>query len=130
MKKKITIIILVIVAVLVLALVGVLILINSKGYKDKLISSDIRKMTEEFYGYYYDDNNSEKKAKDFVAQFKDSGLSINLGDLKIYLESKTGKKYDSSRIEKCDVSKTKATIYPKEPYGKTDIDIKFDLECK
>jgi len=130
MSKKLKIIILIVVAVLVLAVVGIFILINSKGYKEKLISSELRTITEEFYGYYYDDQNAESKAKDFVAQFKDTGLSISLGDMKIYLEGRTNKKYDSKRLEKCDLAKTTSIMYPKEPFGKKDLDIKFNLSCK
>jgi hypothetical protein len=130
MSKKIKIIILIVVAVLVLAVVGVFILINSKSYKEKLIASELRTMTEEFYGFYYDDQNTDSKAKEFVAQFKDTGLSISLGDMKIYLEGRTNKKYDSKRLEKCDVAKTTSIMYPKSPFGKNDVDIKFEISCK
>ena len=130
MSKKLKIIILIVVAVLVLAVVGIFILINSKGYKEKLISSELRTITEEFYGYYYDDNNQNKKASEYLEQFKDTGLSITLGDLKIFLENRTQKKYDSKKLEKCDVAKTITTMYPQSPYGKKDLKIEFDISCK
>jgi hypothetical protein len=130
MSKKVKIIILVIVGVLILSVAGILLLINSEGYKEKLIESELRKMAEEFYGYYYDDNNQNKKASEYLEQFKDTGLSITLGDLKIFLENRTQKKYDSKKLEKCDVAKTITTMYPQSPYGKKDLKIKFDISCK
>ena len=130
MSEKLKIIILVIIGVLIGIGVGIIVLINTKGFKEKLINRELRAMTEEFYGYYYDDYSGELSVKENMAKFKDSGLSINLGDLKIYLESRTGKKYNSKRLEKCDVSKTRVIIYPKDPYGKKDIFLKFESSCK
>ena len=52
MSKKIKIIILIAVAVLVITVVSIVILINSKGYKDTLVKSDLRSLSEEFYSYY------------------------------------------------------------------------------
>lgn len=130
MSKKLKIIILIVVAVLVLAVVGIFILINSNGYKEKLITSELRTMTEEFYSYYYEDQNAESKAKDFVAQFKDSGLSVSLKDMKIFLEGRTGKEYNSKRLEKCDIEKTISIMYPEKPFGKKDVSFKFNLSCK
>ena len=118
------------IVVLVLIVAGILTLINSKEYKEKLITSELRTMTEEFYGYYYDENNVDKKATEYLAKFKDTGLGITLGDLKIYLESRTNKKYDSKKLEKCDVANTIVTVFPKSPYGKKDYRIEFKLSCK
>ena len=123
--------ILIIIAVAVLMLLGViLVLIKSTVFKESLIKSELRKMTEEFYGYYYDDNNKDKKASEYLKQFKDTGLSITYGDLKIFLENRTQKKYDSKKLEKCDVAKTKMTMYPESPYGKKDLRIEFEISCK
>lgn len=123
--------ILIIIAVAVLMLLGViLVLIKSTFFKENLIKSELRKMTEEFYGYYYDDNNKGKKASEYLKQFKDTGLSITYGDLKIFLENRTQKKYDSKKLEKCDVAKTKMTMYPESPYGKKDLRIEFEISCK
>ena len=123
--------ILIIIAVAVLMLLGViLVLIKSTFFKENLIKSELRKMTEEFYGYYYDDNNKDKKASEYLKQFKDTGLSITYGDLKIFLENRTQKKYDSKKLEKCDVAKTKMTMYPESPYGKKDLRIEFEISGK
>lgn len=130
MSKKIKIIILIAVAVLVITVVSIVILINSKGYKDTLVKSDLRSLSEEFYSYYYDENNTGNNAKTYLAQFKDSGLTITLSDLKIFLESRTEKKYDYKNLEKCNIAKTKVKIIPKEPYGKKDFDLEFKLSCE
>lgn len=130
MSKKVEIIIAIVVGVLVLLGVSLLILIKTNWFKESLIKSELRKMTEEFYGYYYDDNNKDKKASEYLKQFKDTGLSITYGDLKIFLENRTQKKYDSKKLEKCDVAKTKMTMYPESPYGKKDLRIEFEISCK
>lgn len=131
MSKKLIVIISVIVGVLVLALASILVLINTKGYKEKLIQSDLRKMAEEFYSYYYDENNKDKKVKEYLEKYKDSGLGITLGDLKIYLESRNqNKKYDSKRLEKCDVANTIVTVFPESPYGKKNFRLEFKISCK
>lgn len=130
MNKKKLVLICIIIGVLAIFVTGIILLIKTGWFKNKLIERDLRTMTEEFYSYYYDDNNGDKKAKEYVAQFKDSGLSISLGDLKIFLESRTNKKYNYKNLEKCDVSKTKSIITPKKPFGKKDIDLKFELSCE
>lgn len=131
MNKKLIVIISVIVGVLVVALASILVLINTKGYREKLIQSDLRKMAEEFYSYYYDENNKDKKVKEYLEKYKDSGLGITLGDLKIYLKSRNKKKkYDSKRLEKCDVANTIVTVFPESPYGKKNFRLEFKISCK
>ncbi len=130
MSKRGKITIGIIAGVLILVVASILVLIRSSWYKERLMSSELRKMTEEFYGYYYDDNNQGKKASEYLKQFKDTGLSITLKDLKIFLENRTQKKYDSVRLEKCDIEKTTATMFPESPYGKKDLRIEFNFSCK
>lgn len=130
MSKKAKIIIAIIIGVLIIAVAGILILINSRWFKENLIKKDLRAMTEEFYGYYYDDNSKDKKISEYLEQFKTTGLSITLGDLKVFLENRNNKKYDSKNLEKCDVAKTKMTMYPESPYSKSDLRIEFEINCK
>ena len=50
--------------------------------------------------------------------------------MQIIIEQKTNGGTLYSTLEKCDIENTKVIIYPKEPYTKNDIDIKFELSCK
>ena len=131
MSKKFKIIIGIVLGVLVLLGVGIIILINTKWYKETLIRSDLRNMVTEFYTLYYNDNNSDNKGKDFMSSHKDSGLNISLKDMKIYLESRnTNKDYNYKRLEKCNPETTTIFMYPKEPFKVDSVDFKFELDCK
>lgn len=127
MKKR-TVITIVGILVLVLIIGGILLvprLIKGENKEGRLTS-----LTKEFYGYYYDEISKSNDAKKFLANYKDSGLKINLGDIEVYLDGKHGAQGDYTIFDKCDVDKSSATIYPKEPYGKKDIEIKIDLSCE
>lgn len=126
MKKK-TIITIVGIIVLVLVIGGILLipkLIKGPNKEKKLTD-----LTKEFYGYYYDEVSKANDIKQFLSNYKDSGLKITLGDIEVYLDGKHGTKGDYTTFDKCDVDKTSVTIYPKEPYDKKSIDIKLDLSC-
>lgn len=110
-------------------IVGILVVVNTKTGKEAKAKIDIRKMTKEFYSFYYDENNSNNNVKDFLRHYINSGLTISLGDMEVYIEdnSNGGTKYSS--LEKCDRAKSKIIIYPKSPFGKNDYTLKFDLVC-
>ena len=132
-KKKINvkfIIIGIIVAVLIAAVVGIIMYFNSDAYKTSKIQKDLKGMTEKFYAYYYEDNNKDNNGSKYVKQFSETGLSITLGSLEVYLEGRDGKKPEFKSLEKCDRAKTEVIMYPKKPFGKTDIDLEYKLECK
>ena len=132
-KKKVNvkfIIIGIIIAVLIAVVVGIILYFNSDAYKENKIKKDLKVMTEKFYGYYYDDNNKDNNGSKYVKQFSETGLSITLGDLEIYLEGREGTKPSYATLEKCDRAKTNVIMYPKNPYGKTDVELEYKLECK
>ena len=127
MKKK-NIIVVVCIIILVLIIGGILLLpklFNNSGKENK-----VKSLTREFYSYYYDEISKSNNAKDFLKNYTESGLKINLGDIEVYLDGKTGKNGDYSLLEKCDLDKSYATIYPKSPFDKKSIEIKVNLECK
>ena len=99
-------------------------------FKDYLIKRDLRKTANTFYSLYYDENNKDNNIKEFLSGFNKSGLTISLKDMQIIIEQKTNGGTLYSTLEKCDIENTKVIIYPKEPYTKNDIDIKFELSCK
>lgn len=108
---------------------GILIIVNTRLGKDARAKIDLRKMTKEFYGYYYEENNKDNDVKNFLKNYLLSGLTISLGDMEVYIEEKSsgGTKYKS--LEKCDRAKSKIIIYPEEPFSKNDYKLKFDLVC-
>ena len=127
MKKK-NIIVVVCIIILVLIIGGILLLpklFNNSGKENK-----VKSLTREFYSYYYDEISKSNNAKDFLKNYTESGLTINLGDIEVYLDGKKGKTEDYSLLEKCDLDKSYATIYPKSPFDKKSIDINVKLECK
>lgn len=127
MKKK-NIIVVACIIILVLIIGGILLLpklFNNFGKENK-----VKSLTREFYSYYYDEISKSNNAKDFLKNYTESGLKINLGDIEVYLDGKKGKNGDYSLLEKCDLDKSYATIYPKSPFDKKSIEIKVNLECK
>ena len=115
MKKK-NIIVVVCIIILVLIIGGILLLpklFNNTGKENK-----VKSLTREFYSYYYDEISKSNNAKDFLKNYTESGLKINLGDIEVYLDGKKGKTGDYSLLEKCDLDKSYATIYPKSPFDK------------
>ena len=127
MKKK-NIIVVICIIILVLIIGGILLLpklFNNTGKENK-----VKSLTREFYGYQYDEISKSNNAKDFLKNYTESGLKINLGDIEVYLDGKKGKTGDYSLLEKCDLDKSYATIYPKSPFDKKSIEIKVNLECK
>lgn len=118
------------ISVLVVIIIGIIVLVNTTFFKDYLKKRDLRKITNTFYGLYYDEHNKDNNIKKYLSDFKNSGLGINLKDMQIYIEDRTNSGTNYKTLEKCDIENTKVTIYPKDPYTKKDIDIKFDLSCK
>jgi predicted SpoU family rRNA methylase len=124
MKKKKFIIILIIILVLILG--GLLFYVFS-GYNKKVTAQNrLKEITEEFYGYYYDEN--KESIKETLEKFKDTGLRVSLGDMEVYINSSTEKENDFKALEKCDVDKTEVIIKPHSPYGKKDYNIKIDKD--
>ena len=112
------------IVLLLIIIGGILFLVNSKIGREALAKRDIRKLTTTFYEYYYDENNYDNNIKNFLRKYINT-----LGDMEVYIEDKSngGTKYKS--LEKCDRAKSKVIIYPKNPFSKTDYDLKFDLVC-
>lgn len=127
MKKR-NIIALAGIVLLIIIICGIVLItkIFSKPNKEKELIS----MTKKFYGYYYKEVAKTNDPEKFLKGYKDTGLRISLGDLEVYLNGKTGEEQDYTIFEKCDVDKTYATIYPKTPYGKKDIEVKVTLSCQ
>ena len=124
-NKKIMFLILIILFIIA----GILILFNSKIGRESLSRRDIRKITKEFYSFYYDENNTDDNVKNYLRKYINTGLTISLGDMEVYIENKSNGGTTYSSLEKCDRANSKITIYPKSPFGKDDYELKFDLVC-
>ena len=60
--------------------------------------------------------------------YKETGLTISLEDLQIYLD--TFNMEDYSAFDKCNKQGTKVTVYPKSPYEKDDYEIVSTINCQ
>ena len=126
MKKKLIIVLIILV---LLVVIGILVIPNTKMGKGYLARRDIRKLTKTFYSYYYDENNYDNGVKEFLKKYTNSGLTISLGNMEVYIEEKTNGGTSYKSLEKCDRANSMIIIYPKEPFNNTDYELKFDLNC-
>lgn len=115
--------------ILLLIIIGTIIFVRfSKRFRQEL---RVKNVAGSFYKYYYEDN-SDKTDKDkikvFLSNYASSGLRVRLGDMETYIDTHKVENY--SVLKNCDKDKTKVTIYPKAPYGKTDYEVKVKLSCK
>ena len=91
----------------------------------------LSELADKFYEHYYDqklEETNEEEVKTYIAEFKEIGLTIDLEDLRAYLDS--FKIEDYSAFDKCNKSGTKVTVFPIEPFGKSDFRKSFTLNCK
>ncbi len=107
------------------------------GNKTNLKTS-LKEMATDFYeNFYYDQieqlGNGEVDKADYLKEFSTVGIKISLENLEEYDDGKylsdIAKFVNNKTKEPCNKYNTKATIYPKEPYGKTDYEIEINLEC-
>lgn len=103
------------------------------GSKEDKIERKLIKMTKTFYEeYYYDALVEEKGSKDnaivYLSKYADKGLKISFGSLKEYFDTEKGN-MNYTELMDCNENDTRAIIYPKSPYGKTDYSIKIKLAC-
>ena len=117
-----------------LAIIGIIILVLLLGFfiyvnfnTKKIAENKLKKLGNEFYDYYYDEQNTDNKGSDFLKNYSKIGITINLRDLKVYLDNHKIENYKI--FSKCDETNTKITIFPFSPYGKNDRVIETTLDC-
>ena len=75
---------------------------------------------------------SEERVE-FVKKYGSIGIKVNLDNLSRYsgdgVAERVGQFKNDKTNEDCDKENTKVTIYPKEPYGKSDYTIEAVLVC-
>ena len=104
--------------------------------KDKL-TSELEKLGKDYYEnyYYVSAANSSDLAdkKEYLKNFTSVGLKINLENLQRYnntLKEKNETVFKNTKDNKdCDLEKSMVTIYPTEPFGKSDYKISVFLDC-
>ena len=131
-KKKPLFIVVCVLLVLLIAFVVFLIVVKVTATPPKeKAENKLNEVADKFYEHYYDqklEELNEEDLKNYLAEFKDIGLTINLEDLSAYLDS--FKIEDYSAFDKCNKDGTKVTVFPVEPYGKTDYRKSYTLHCK
>ncbi len=132
MKKKN---VLILIVVGVVAVLGVALFLILNNTQEKKLERSLKEMGRDFYEDYYYDQTGEtlEDREKFLKPFKTIGIKVTLDGLSRYNSKENQAKIEEfvnrKTNEKCDTMSTRAIIYPKEKYGKTDYDIKVELSC-
>ena len=117
--KKTKIVVVIITALILISILLICInLINKK--EDKKVKKNIEIISSKFYEKSYYTITPIELLKDF----KEKGIIITLKELLEYEEESI------DAYKKYDITKSKVVIYPKNPYEKTDYEIKIKLYRK
>lgn len=112
-------------------LIVIIIFINiykEKSVSPTTISQNLETIGQDFYeNHYYSDMDDEQKK--LLTEFKDQGIVIDLTNLEVITTLNEELKNNLIKNE-CNFDETKIVIYPKEPYGKKDYNLKIELSCK
>ena len=124
----------VIAGVFVVAAVVIIVTVSkSFAYKpdkkaEKQLNDRMTELAKNFYeNYYFDQVGSE-----FVKGHAENGIKIDLANLARINNSDSQSvinEFKNKDGEACNTTTSKVTIYPKDPYGKTDYELKIDLDC-
>lgn len=89
------------------------------------VENPLKKLGKEYYeNYYYIQlDDSYELRKEFLSNYKDSGLKINLNTLRNY------KDISSKRYKNCNWDKTMIIVYPEEPYKVNNYRVEVELDC-
>ena len=136
-KKNIIIIAISVVVVAALAILCFVFFGNKKDTKKDNkaeLTANLEKLGKAFYEdfYYVRNAESQEDMVAFIKQFESTGISVDLEN--ISKVSTVDKELVDSMVnnitnKKCDNKGSKVTIFPKEPYGKTDYKIEVTLDC-
>lgn len=132
--KKRIIILAALVIIVVVVIIGAVLLLGKKS-NEKDLRTSLTEMGRNFYeNFYYEQVGSSADEKTtLLSKFTTIGIKVDLENLERYNNgefSETIKKFKNNKTkEKCSKTSTKAIIYPKSPYGKTDYQIETELDC-
>lgn len=120
--------------IMIVLLIGIFFFLLKNNQETKL-TNILKNMGISFYeDFYYEKSGIEIEAKvEYLSAYKDTGIKINLDNLSKYNSEENAKKlknfWNRKTKESCSLEDTKVIIYPREPYGKTDYEIKTILDC-
>ena len=118
-------------AVIVIAL-GFVIFGNSSKRMQAKLEKELQALGKDFYENFYYDLVVKDNGLEAISKFKTVGVKINLDNISRYKEENADivKDFINPKTkEECDKLTTRAVIYPKAPYGKTDNEVKVELVC-
>lgn len=121
----------------VLLLVGIFAIVvafvNSEKNTNKKFDNTMRELGKIFYEDHYYDIIVNSKGTNYLKQFSDNGLVVDLATLKT-VNTKTKELaevfVDKNNNELCNSEKTKVIIKTNDPYGKSDYSMEVTLDCK
>lgn len=131
LKKRSLIVVFIIILVLIIAISLVFGFTNhnrpsNEDNKTESLNTILTNLGKKFYeeNYY-----SRLDNKDKLADFQESGLNVSITNLEVILplDEEIKRSLDD---RKCNLDNTKIVIYPREPYGIKDYNIKVELVCE
>ena len=136
-KKKIIIIAISVIVVVALVILCCVCLGNKKDSKKDNkaeLTANLEKLGKAFYEDFYYVRNAEAQEDivEFIKQFEETGISVdleNIAKVSSVDQELVDSMVNSKTNKKCDNKGSKVTIYPKDPYGKTDYNIEVTLDC-
>jgi len=128
-----------IIAGVVIAIIAIILLIifNPFENKNKKIKKELEGRLVELAGYFYENqfypkNGDDSSKIEFVKGYVANGVKVDLLNIarsKVNEKDSILAEFKNADGELCDNHNTKVTIYPKEPYGVKDYEVKVFLEC-
>ena len=120
-------IVLVVIIVLCVFLFG-----DSSQRKKAELENELKSLGKDFYENFYYDLVVRDNGINTITKYEKIGIKVSLENISRQSDEKAEavKKFVNPKTKKeCDKGETKAVIYPKEPYGKTDYTIEAILSC-
>lgn len=133
-NKKLLAIIGAIILGVVLCAVILFFLFGNNNQEEKL-TKELKTLGISFYeDFYYNQIGSTKEEKvEYLSKYKDMGIKISLNKM---IRTNVNESEEISSIfineetnKECDKNNSLVTIYPKEPFGKSDYTIEVTLVC-
>ena len=124
----------IILGIIVLAVLAVVLIFAFSNNEEKKLTSELETLGKNFYeSFYYDQigSNDEERSK-FLSKYSTIGIKVDLDNLSRTLDNKEEilKKFVNSKTkQECNKTNTKITIYPKDPYKKSDYKLEVILDC-
>jgi hypothetical protein len=133
-KKKYIIIGSIIAGVILLAVL-IILCITFFFNKERIVTKKVKSMGVDYYtNYLYDTLAKGRDKKDLdkiLIKYASIGIKMDLNTLEKYDSGKYKDEIKNLKSKKkaCDKNNTKVTIYPEEPYNKTDYRVEIELDC-